>query len=158
MPSFLRSVERVEPSDTIFSIAIPASLKRDLRQTAHERGESMSAVARGILERELAAVHPVGSRPLRLMPLSASDLSPQTTQGEIRAMAPIFPRRWGRPPADPRDRRDWIKRNALEEQSRRRRGGGSTGSTADLKLWASEQVAAAYERAAAVIESMGRHS
>jgi hypothetical protein len=99
MPSFLRSVERVEPSDTIFSIAIPASLKRDLRQTAHERGESMSAVARGILERELAAVHPVGSRPLRLMPLSASDLSPQTTQGEIRAMAPIFPRRWGRPPA-----------------------------------------------------------
>ena len=51
MPSPLRFVEH-EPSDTIFSIAIPASLKRELRRAALERELSMSAVARRVLVRE----------------------------------------------------------------------------------------------------------
>jgi hypothetical protein len=66
---------------------------------------------------------------------------------------PLFPRHWGKPPLDIRDRREWIKRNV--QQDTVRRGAAGVGSTADLKRMSKQRLASAYESALGVIESIG---
>lgn len=54
----LSVVEEHEPADTLMSIAVQASLKRELRRIAQNRDETMSGFVRRLLERELAPKSP----------------------------------------------------------------------------------------------------
>ena len=67
---------------------------------------------------------------------------------------PLFPRHWGKPPSDIRDRREWIKKHVRADTARR--GAAGVGSTADLKRMSKQRLASAYESTLAVIESIGK--